>query len=342
MKDWLSDPRRRQLAILGGAVLVALLAAIFSLGDLTAPEARSEIGEPVERDFAEHIPDLGLIMVTTSEETYHLVRNADGWVLTENGDYPVEEARIAGLAQAISSMRFDQAMTRDERKFDLIGVGDPLAGGTGALLELGDGRGEVFAKMIVGYRSGRTYVRAPDDLQAWAVEVEDMPPLQRATAWLDLDPAKVAQDEILEASVRPLVGAAYAVRAVDAGGQAFQLLPPNDDLRVLAPYTLSIVGAALASLDPVDVAPAEARRGASLGGVHTTRLRDGTVVETTAWRMPDRGWITLTARTAEGASTGAQDRAAAINSAARDWIFAITEADWETFTAPLALLAVEE
>ena len=342
MKDWLSDSRRRQLAILGGAVLVALLAAIVSPGDSAAPEARSEIGEPVVRDFAEHIPDLGLIMVTTSEETYHMVRNPDGWVLTEKGDYPVEEARIARLAQAIDSMKFDQAMTRDERKFDLIGVGDPLAGGTGALLELGDGRGEVFAKMIVGYRSGRTYVRATDDLQAWAVEAEAMPPLQRATAWLDLDPAKVARDDILEASVQPRGGAAYAVRAAGSGGEAFQLLPPNDDLRVLAPYTLSMVGGALASLEPVDVAPAEARRGASLGGVHTTRLRDGTVIETTAWRMPDRGWITLVARAAGGASTDAQDRAAAINAAARDWAYAITESDWETFTAPLALLAVKE
>lgn len=342
MKDWLAEPPSRRLSILGAAALVALIAAGLSLRDTATPGQRGEIGARVQPGFADHIADLGLIMVTTSEETYHLVRNPDGWVLTEKGDYPVDDERIVQLADAVDSMTFDQAMTRDERKFDLIGVGDPLAGGTGALLELGDGRGEVFAKMIVGYRFGRTYVRAPDDLQAWAVEVEDMPPLQRATAWLDLDPVKITRDEILEVSVQALVGAAYTLRAIDAEGEAFRLTPPNDDLRVLVPFSLSMVGTALASLDPADVAPSGARRGASLGGVHTTQLRDGTVIEATAWRMPDRGWITLAARAANDATAQARARAETINESAGGWSYAVTEAEWEAFTSPLALLAVEE
>ena len=341
MKDWLSYPRGRQIAALATATLVAVLLAFVALRPTPTADQRSEIGEAVEPDFGEYMPDLGLIMVTTSDESYHLVRNPDGWVLTEKGGYPVAEARITQLAEAVATMRYDQAMTRDDRKFDLLGLGDPLTGGTGALLELGNGRGDVFAKMIVGYRSGRSYVRAPDDLQAWAVEVDAMPPLQRATAWLDLDPAGIKREEIRQVTVQPVVGASYTLRAADEAGGAFVIAPPFEGLRVLVPFSLSIVGGAAASLKPVDVAPTAVRAGANMSGVHTTTLRSGLIMEATAWRMADRGWVTLVARTEPGASSATVQRATRINTAAGEWAYALTEADWEAFTSPLALLANE-
>ncbi len=341
MKDWLSDPRRRQITALAGATLVAVLLALVASRPPPAAHEREEIGQLVYPGFAERTPDLGLIMVTTSDETYHLVRNPDGWVLTEKGSYPVDDSRIAGLADAIASMRYDQAMTRDDRKFDLLGLGDPLTGGTGALLEMGDGRGEIFAKSIVGYKSGRSYVRGPEDLQAWAVATEDMPPLQRAIAWLDLDPAGIARGDIREVTVQPLVGSAYTLRATDDAGEGFELAPPFDDLRVLVPFSLSIVAGAMANLNPIDVMPATELAGARHSGVHLTALRNGLVIEATAWRAPDRGWLTLEARTEPGGPAAVRSEATRINAEVSGWAYALTEADWEAFTSPLALLAVE-
>ncbi len=342
MRSWLSDPRRRSLAYLAAASFICLALATISLNRGDGAAARREIGELVESGLAERIPELGLIMVTTKDETYHLVRNPDGWVMTEKGDYPVDEERIQRLADATATMRYDEAMTRDERKFDMIGLGDPLRGGTGALLELGDGRGDVFAKQVIGYRSGRSYVRSPEDLQAWAVAVENMPPLQRGTAWLDLDPVGIDPGEILEVTVQPLVGAAYSLRPGGGDGGTFEIAPPNHDLRVLAPFSLTLVATAIATFDPIDVAPAAVSEGASFGGVHTTRLRDGVIVEATAWRTGGRGWVTISARAATDTTGPATQRALQITEAANGWAYALTEADWEGFTAPLAILAVEE
>ena len=57
------------------------------------------------------------------------------------------------------------------------------------MLEVGDGSGANFAKLLAGYRDGRSYIRRPDDLQAWVVGNGVLPPLQRAMRWLDLDVA---------------------------------------------------------------------------------------------------------------------------------------------------------
>jgi hypothetical protein len=60
-------------------------------------------------------------MVTTQEESYHLVRNDDGWVLSEKGSYPVTDARIQELTEALSNITYAEPMTRDEQRAKLRG-----------------------------------------------------------------------------------------------------------------------------------------------------------------------------------------------------------------------------
>ncbi len=339
----LSDPRRRILVILAAALLGVAAIGLVSARPDDAEATRDEVGQLVVPGLDQRIDELGLIMVTTAYETYHLVRDPQGWVMTEKGGYPVADDRIGALVEAVASMRYAEAMTRDARKFDLIGVGDPLSGGTGALLEIGNGRGDVYAKLIVGYRSGRSYVRWPDDLQTWAVETDAaMPPLQRTTAWLDLDPVDADRARISEVEVSPLLGEAYRLTPVDSEGQAFELAAPHTDLRVLVPFALSMVGGAISTLSPLDVAPASVTNGASLGGRHVTRLDDGVMVETTAFRTADRGWITISAFADGTASSAARRRAREIDDAAAGWAYALSATDWEAFTSPLAMLAVED
>lgn len=333
----IEDPRRRTLAILAGAAILSVALAGLTMIPRSGSQERIEIGQLVVPHLASRLSELGLIMVTTNEETYHLVRNPDGWVLSEKGGYPVADARILQLASAISTMTFDEPMTRDDRKFDMIGLGDPLAGGTGALLELGDGRGDVFDKLIVGYRSGRSYIRRPGDLQAWAVDVQDMPPLQRATAWLDLDPVKVDRAEITEVSVQPPVGQGYHLLPANGDGQSFALAPPNDDLQVLVPFSLSIVSGAIAALRPLDVMPVDTAGRATRSSVHETHLADGVIITATAWRATERGWLTINARATPGAPRTALSRADQINVDAEGWAFVLSDADWEAFASPLAL-----
>lgn len=330
--------RRRTMIWMGGAALVAALIGAASFLPPKEEQQRAEVGRLVLPDFAASGGKVGLIMVTTSEESYHIVRNGDRWVLTEKGSYPVEPDRISRLTDALSNIKFDRPMTREEKKFDRIGLGDPLQGGTGALLEVSDGSGEIFAKLVVGYRDGRSYVREPDDLQAWAVAGGDMPPLQRAARWLDLEVVSVSAGAIADVQVRPAQGPAYRLVPVDESGQQFALAPPYDSRRVSAPYAPTLTALALSRLSPIDVAPANTIASGMPAAQYMARTKPGLAIIVQGWRAGERGWVTIGAAAAENASPAAVAEAEAINARASGWAFALTELDWRTLTTPLAEL----
>jgi len=332
-----SRQRLRTLMILGGVAGVCALLGALSLLPPQQDLARSEVGQRVLPAFDTKTGLIQLIMVSTEEESYHIVRNGDQWVLAEKGSYPVSPARIQDLTQALSAMAYGQAMTRDDRKFDRIGLGDPGSGGTGALLEVGDGNGNSFAKLIVGFRDGRSYVRKPEDLQAWAVEGAVIPPLQRAARWLDLNVVKVAAADITEVDIRPAEGPAYSLVRMPDGG--FGLGPPHQQRLILAALGPAMVAEGLSRLAPVDVAPAgEIGVGAPLAE-HITRTRNGVAIVVRSWRARARGWVTVSAATVEGAGPEAQQLAADINARAAPWAFGLNELDWGTFSTPLTAIA---
>lgn len=329
--------RRRSLLIAGGVAAAAMLLGALAWMPASADLQRSEVGKRVLPAFAGNQGLIQLIMVTTQEESYHLVRNDDGWVLAEKGSYPVTDAKIQELTEALSNITYAEAMTRDERKFDRIGLGDPATGGTGALLEVGDGKGNSFAKLLVGHRDGKSFVRKPDDLQAWAVAGAVMPPLQRGAAWVDLGVLEISAEQIAGADVRPAQGPAYRLLAAPGGG--FALAAPHDRLQLLATLAPTLTAQALARFAPTDVAPAlEVATGAPLAE-HITRLASGVVVVVRSWRKDDQGWVTVSAALAEGASPEATALAGGINARAAPWAFALSELDWGTFSTPLNAIA---
>lgn len=329
--------RRRTLMALGGVAAGAVLLGALAWLPSGPALQRAETGRLVLPAFASKTDLVSLIMVTTQEEAYHLVRNDDGWVLAEKGSYPVTDAKIQELTEALSHIAYGQPMTRDERKFDRIGLGDPAQGGTGALLAVGDGKGNSFANLLVGQRDGKSYIRRPDDLQAWEVEGALIPPLQRATAWLDLNVVTVDAADIAGADVRPPEGPAYRLEAAAGGG--FALAPPHHRRQVLAALAPEVAAEALTRFLPVDVAPAhEIAVGAPVGS-HVTRLRSGVAIVVQAWRKDDRGWVTLSAASVEGAGEDAVALAAEINARASPWAYGLTELDWGVFTTPLDAIA---
>ena len=340
-----ASSRRKTVMWMGAAAAVATLLAVISFAPPKEEQQRAEVGRQVLPEFAANADKVGLVMVTTSEESYHLVRNADPadsgraqWVLAEKGSYPVEAERIAQLTRALSAIKFDRPMTREDKKFDRIGLGDPLHGGTGALLEVSDGHGEIFAKLVVGYRDGRSYVREPDDLQAWAVAGGDMPPLQRGARWLDLDIVSVSPEAIADVQVRPAQGPSYRLAPADASGQRFVLAPPYANRRVLAGYAPTMIGLALSRFSPTDVAPANTVASGAPTAQYILRTKKGVAVILQGWRAGDRGWMTVGAAAAENASPEAVAEARAINARAVGWAFALSQLDWETLTLPLAAL----
>jgi len=329
--------RRRNLIILAAVAGVSALLGAASFLPPAEDMPRAEVGLRVLPAFESKTSIISLIMVTTGEESYHLVKNADGWVMPEKGNYPVEAARIQELTQALSTITYARPMTRDEKKFDRIGLGDPAAGGAGALIEAGDGSGVNFVKLLAGYRDGRSYVREPDDRQAWAVAGSVLPPLQRAVRWLDLNVAPLKVEDIEGVDVRPAQGPSYRLIAHTDGG--FSLASPHNNLPLVAALAPSVAAEALTRFSPTDVRPAmEIAIGAPVAE-HITRTKSGVFIVVRSWKKHDRGWITISAAAGETASPEAVEQAAAINVKAAAWAFALTELDWGGFSTPLAAIA---
>jgi hypothetical protein len=229
-------------------------------------------------------------------------------------------------------------MTRDDKKFDRIGLGAPAEGGTGALLEVGDGSGTNFARLIVGYRDGTSYVRMPDDLQAWAVDGAALPPLQRGARWLGLDVVGVAADQIVDVQVRPKGSPSYRLVPADGAGRQFNLAPPHASRNTVANFAPTLAATALSRFAPVDVARADTVAIGAPAAQYIVRTRQGVAIIVQAWRSGESGWVTVGAATGEGATAEARADAEAINARAAGWAFAMTELDWGAFATPLAAL----
>ena len=336
MSEAASILRRRTLIILGAAAAISALLGAGSFMPPAQDMPRSEVGQLVLPAFASKVGLVSFVMVTTDEESYHLVKNPEGWVMPEKGNYPVSPARIQELTQTLSNMTYARAMTRDEKKFDHIGLGDPAKGGTGALLEVGDGGGRRFVKLLVGHREGRSYIRRPDDLQAWVVDRGVLPPLQRAVRWLDLEVAPLKASDIAAVDVRPSLGPSYRLVASTNGG--YSLAPPYNTRQVAAPLAPSMAAEALTRFSPIDVAPVQQVAAGRPAADYMVRTKSGVVIVVRSWRRDDRGWVTISAATGEGATQEAVSQAAAINAKAGPWAFALTELDWGSFSTPLAEL----
>lgn len=333
----MSKPSRRTLLILGGAAVVALALGVVAWMPPASELVRSEVGRQVLPAFASKAPLVGMVKVTTAEESYHIVKGPQGWVVAEKGGYPVTDAKIQELTEALSHVTYAKAMTRDDRKFDRIGLGDPAQQGTGALIEVSDGQGNDFAKLLVGYRDGQSYVRKPDDLQAWQVGNGVLPPLQRASAWLDLDVVRITPADIAGVDLRPQEGPPYRLLRTAQG--AFVLAPPFDQRLLVAALGPKLVAEALTRLSPTDVTASSRIAVGAPVAEHVTRLASGVAVVVRCWRVNDRGWVTVSAAVAEGASADAAGIAQAINDKTAPWAFALTELDWGTFATPLSALA---
>jgi hypothetical protein len=323
---------------LGGAAALAVVVGALSLAPATQAGSAAA-GAPAAPALGAHRNDVALVTVTTSEESYRLSREDGVWVMPEKGRYKVRPEMIGQLTDAVSSMRLGVAMTRDKRKLDRIGLGDPASGGAGALVEIGNGAGEVFAKLILGRREGKTYVRRPGEDQAWATTEADPPPLHRAARWLDLDVVKIAAAEIAEVEVRPAGGQAYRLRPVDGAASRFALAPPLDGLKLVASFAPNPPGLALTRLSPDDVGPLALLAGGQPIAQHITQLKSGLAIRVMVLKTGKGMWARIEAGLAPGASSGATAEAAAINARTSPWAFGLSEADASNLTTPLSAIA---
>ncbi|MEO0607526.1 MAG: DUF4340 domain-containing protein [Pseudomonadota bacterium] len=328
--------RRKQILAL--AMIAVGLWVILGLTYLTGPSdngAHARMGAPVLPGFSEARTDAQRIRFTLSDEAYTLARTASGWVMEETGGYPIRPQRLSELASGLETLSFDEKRTDDPYKHDRVGLGDPLQGGNGALIEVFGSDGALSQSLLIGRKNDTLYVRAPDQDQTFRTQ-GTLPPFYNRRGWLDLgiidiDPSAIRSVRITDSNNRSL----YLRRAEGGDTRSFRPAPPHQTDTLISRLAASTTALAVTRLAPSDVKPAEDLTSAPIAR-HISETFDGLEVDLLAFQEPTGLWVTLRAVEAgEGAR-----RAQAINEKAEGWAFRITDYDFQDFT-PNVLSIVE-
>lgn len=328
--------RRKQIIMLAIAALA--LWVLLGLTRLTGPSdtrAHSRMGDPVLEGFSESRADAQRIRFTLADEAYTLARTASGWVMEETGGYPIRPQRLSELASGLETLSFDERRTDDPYKHDRVGLGDPLQGGNGALIEVFGSDGALVQSLLIGRKGDTLYVRGPGEDQTYRTE-GSLPPFYNRRGWLDLDiididPSAIRSVRITDSRNRSL----YLRRSEGGDARSFRPAPPHQNDTLISRLAASTTALAVTRLSPSDVKPAEDLTSAPIAR-HISETFDGLEIDLLAFREPTGLWVTLRAVEAgEGAR-----RAQVINEKAEGWAFRITDYDFQDFT-PDVLSIVE-
>lgn len=173
---------RSFFALLAVTVVALVVAAVLIVTDSGGDNVPNVAGDPMFPALAEHVEDIGEIVIET--KSYRLdLRNVDGrWVAANLGNYPIVPDAIAQIVAALSQMTIVEDKTANPDWYHFIGVDDPTAdlpaGVTpGVHITAVATNGDVLADAIfgnasasVGYaRDGGSFVRRAGEAQAWLV-----------------------------------------------------------------------------------------------------------------------------------------------------------------------------
>lgn len=201
--------QRRTLLLLGGGATASVAAALL-LAPRRIDQPEIAPGSLAFPGLAERLQGAARIEIRKADGLLVLTRQGEAWGLPDKGGYPVRAEKLREMLVGLTELRLAEARTADPGQHARLGVEDPGApGSTALLLRVLDGKGTPLAELILGRRRVRTqgnvpesiYVRRPGESQAWLAEgrlaVDADPQL-----WLDRDIANLAAERIRRVDIQ--------------------------------------------------------------------------------------------------------------------------------------------
>jgi hypothetical protein len=212
----------RQNQILAGilAVQLVLMLVVFW------PETSVAQGEPLFGEL-----ESGQILALTisdGEQSQHLERSPDGWVLPDAGDFPAQEDKIDGLLEPVVALEGDRLVTRTAGSHERLGV----AGESYERLvefELADGGQH---KLYIGTspRYQVSHVRADDRDEVYlALGLSASDAGVTPAAWIDTTYFQVSSDQIQNLTLVNGNGR-FSFEKTGEGTWTMAELPPGETL----------------------------------------------------------------------------------------------------------------
>jgi hypothetical protein len=193
----------KQIGTLG--VLAALAAGAASLSMASGPQgfATDKRGQIVFPGLTQKANDVMSITIRDFERSFTVERREDGFYNKESG-YPVKPEAYRDLVGSAALLTFEETKTADPARMADLGLAEPGAApeAVGRDMAFRDAKGNVLAALTVGNADatvggarGGTFIKLPDQKQAWLVRGQMRVPVPHA-AWYEINFINIQRDSL--------------------------------------------------------------------------------------------------------------------------------------------------
>ncbi len=239
-------------------VLVALALVAVTTGDRTVSHAAP--GEAALPGLAGKLGEAASVVVKRSGLELTFVRDGDGWLVVEKGNYPAA-GKVRQIVLGMADLALVEPKTQKADLYPRLEVDDP-GKGKSTLVTLKDKSGAALAELIIGKRrfdrlgagNDGIYIRKPGDAQAWlargSLEFSD-----QLASWLDRRVLDLPEKRIAKVTLTQPDGARLVTTRPSPDAQ-FTVEEAPDDVKFKSETATRQPAMALETLDLDDVKPA--------------------------------------------------------------------------------------
>jgi hypothetical protein len=317
--------RQRGLTLLSVTTLIFVVLAVVTIATGDRGVSRAAPGERAFPALASELDDVTSVGLKRDTLALTFVRDGDGWLVAEKGDYPAAAGKVRQIVLAMADMTLVEPKTQKAEFYPRLEVEDP-GDGKSSLVTIKDKAGTALAELIVGKRrydrlgtgSDGIYIRKPGDTQAWlargSLEFSD-----QASSWLDRRILDIPEKRIAKVTLTQPDGAKLVISRPKPEDK-FTVEDAPDDAKFKSETATSEPAMALETLDLDDVKPAAEMPISDKDAVTASFVTfDGLTVEAKLLDRDNLHWVALTAAGSGSAETEAKQIADKVSR----WAYAI-------------------
>jgi hypothetical protein len=193
----------KQIGILVIVAAVSVGAAGYTLRTGQQGFASDKRGQVVFPGLVQHANDVASLTIRDADRSYTIEKRADGFYDKDSG-YPAKADAFRDVVSGAALLTFEETKTADPTRYSDLGLADPGAApeAVGRDVTIRDAKNDVLASLTVGNRdttvggaAGGSYIRLPNQKQAWLVRGEVRVPVPQA-AWFEINLVNIGRDAL--------------------------------------------------------------------------------------------------------------------------------------------------
>jgi len=339
---FLSDRRRRNLSILAGATVIAVLLALAALWQQASVGLSIYAPQQFFPGLARHVRDAAKIhVVSKSGGAFDIAFMPEkGWVVPSRADFPASFDLVRRTLVGLAALQTIEPKTARADWLHYIGLEGPPKG-DGIEITVRDDKNQVLAALItgksedIGDASGATglFVRRPGESQSWLTR-SVLDPRAALSDWLEKTVMDVDRARVQEVDVEPAGSTAFSVRRELPSEPDFTLSPIPSGKTVYDSAAPDGVASAIAGFGFDDVRPAREFdfSDAATAARTVTKTFDGLKISASVKRQGAEYWAIVSA---DALKPEARAEATAINAHASGWAYKLPAYKGQLFMTTL-------